>query len=112
VASTWALSFEKIEKAGPTAAELLKFCAFLHPDAIPEEVFHKGAPALEPVLGVAALDALAPNRAISEILKYSLLRRDQNAGTLDIHRLVQTVLKQRMDEERCVASSILCFNTV
>jgi hypothetical protein len=31
VATTWALSFENIEKANPAAAELLRFCAFLHP---------------------------------------------------------------------------------
>ncbi len=32
--------------------------------------------------------------AFSEILKYSLLRRDPNASTLKIHRLVQAVLKR------------------
>ena len=31
-------------------------------------------------------------------LKYSLIRRDPNASTLEIHRLVQAVLKQGMDE--------------
>jgi tetratricopeptide (TPR) repeat protein len=98
VASTWALSFEKIEKANPAAAELLKFCAFLHPDAIPEEVLREGSPELGPVLGVVASDDLALNRAISEILKYSLLRRDPNSRTLEIHRLVQAVLRQGMDE--------------
>jgi tetratricopeptide (TPR) repeat protein len=99
VASTWALSFENIEKANPAGAELLKFCAFLHPDAIPEEVFREGASELGPVLGAVASDELALNRAIAETLKYSLLRRDPNARTLEIHRLVQTVLKQEgMDE--------------
>jgi hypothetical protein len=98
VASTWVLSFENIEKANPVAAELLKFCAFLHPDAIPEEVLSQGAPELGPVLGAVASDELALNRASSEILKYSLLRRDPNARTLEIHRLVQTVLKQGMNE--------------
>jgi hypothetical protein len=44
VATTWELSFEKIEQANPAAAELLRFCAFLHGDEIPEEVFSKGAP--------------------------------------------------------------------
>jgi hypothetical protein len=43
VATTWALSFENIEKANPAAAELLRFCAFLYPDQIPEEMFSKGA---------------------------------------------------------------------
>ena len=98
VATTWALSFENIEKANPAAAELLRFCAFLHPDGIPEEVFSEGAPELGPVLGPVGSDAFALNSAISEILKYSLLRRDPNASTLEIHRLVQAVLKRGMDE--------------
>jgi tetratricopeptide (TPR) repeat protein len=98
VATTWALSFENIEQANPAAAELLKLCAFLHPDPIPEEVFREGAAELGPVLGAAASDELALNRAIAEILKYSLLHRDPNVKTLEIHRLVQAVLKQGMDE--------------
>ena len=81
VATTWALSFENIEKASPAAAELLRFCAFLHPDGIPEEVFSKGAPEREPALGVVASDTLAWNNALAEILKYSLFRRDPNAET-------------------------------
>jgi tetratricopeptide (TPR) repeat protein len=98
VATTWALSFEKIEQANPVAAELLRLCAFMHPDGIPEEVLSKGAPELGPVLGTVGSDAFALNTTISEILKYSLLRRDPMASTLEIHRLVQTVLKQGMDE--------------
>src|SRR5207248_857422 len=38
VATTWSLSFERVEKANPVAAELLQFCAFLDPNAIPEEI--------------------------------------------------------------------------
>jgi tetratricopeptide (TPR) repeat protein len=98
VATTWSLSFEKIEKADPAAAELLRLCAFLHPDGIPEELFSKGAPELGPVLGPVGSDAFALNNVISEILKYSLLRRDPNTHTVEIHRLVQAVLKQAMDE--------------
>ena len=99
VATTWALSFENIERANTAAAELLRFCAFLSPDGIPEEVFSEGAPELGPVLGAVATDAFALNSAFSEILQYSLLRRDANAGTLEIHRLVQDVLKQAMDKD-------------
>jgi tetratricopeptide (TPR) repeat protein len=98
VATTWALSFERIEQAEPAAAELLRFCAFLHPDAIPEEVFREGALELGPVLAPVALDAFAWNNARAEVLKYSLLRCDANAEALKIHRLVQVVLKQGMDE--------------
>ncbi len=99
VAKTWALSFGNVERSNPAAAELLRCCAFLEPDdGIPEELFSKGAQDLGPVLGAAASDPLAWNDALSTILKYSLLRRDPATNTLDIHRLVQAVLKQGMDD--------------
>ena len=71
VATTWALSFENIEKAKQAAAELLRFCAFLSADAIPEEVFSAGIPELGPELGAIISNPLAWNDALSEILKYS-----------------------------------------
>jgi hypothetical protein len=61
----WALSFEKIEKVSPAAAELLRFCAFLHPDGIPEEKFIEGAPELGPVLGPVGSDAFGLNSSAS-----------------------------------------------
>jgi tetratricopeptide (TPR) repeat protein len=98
VAATWSLSFEKIEQANSAAAELLRVCAFLHSDGIPEEVFSKGAPELGAFLETVGSDKYALDEAISEILKYSLLRRDPNIRTLEMHRLVQAVLKQGMTQ--------------
>jgi hypothetical protein len=46
----------------------------------------------------AALLDKRGNSSIGEILKYSLLRRDSKARTLKIHRLVQAVLKEGMDD--------------
>ena len=39
VTTTWVVSFQRIEAQPPAAAELLRLCAYLAPDAIPEEVF-------------------------------------------------------------------------
>jgi hypothetical protein len=46
------------------------------------------------LLEAVASDALAWNDALSEILKYSLLRRDPNASTLEVHRLVQVARRR------------------
>ena len=98
VASTWALSFEQVEQQSPSAAELLRLCAFLHPDAIPEEILTKGAAELGPVLSPVAADPLLLNRAIQVLRRYSLVKRDPDARLLNLHRLVQVVLKEQMDE--------------
>jgi tetratricopeptide (TPR) repeat protein len=99
VATTWSLSFEKVEQANAAAAELLRFCAFLAPDAIPEELFIESAVDLGPTLEPVAADPTMLNTAIRELLKYSLVHRDSETNTLSVHRLVQEVIKDQMDEE-------------
>jgi tetratricopeptide (TPR) repeat protein len=99
VATTWSLSFKNVEQANPAAAELLRFCAFLAPDAIPEELFTESAAGLGPILEPVASNPSSLNAAIRELLKYSLIHRDPETSTLSIHRLVQEVLKHQMDEE-------------
>jgi len=96
VATTWSLSFEKVEHANPVAADLLRLCAFLDPDAIPEELITKGASELGPILKVVADEPIRLNEAIADVRTYSLLRRNPD-HTLTIHRLVQAVLKQGMN---------------
>lgn len=93
VATTWVLSFQKIEQTNPAAAEFLRFCAFLHPDGIPEELFTEGASELGAILGPVAESPLSFNNVLGEILKFSLIRRDMNTKTLDIHPLVQNVIQ-------------------
>ncbi len=98
VSTTFSLSFEKVEQTHPVAAELLRLCAFLAADAIPEEIITEGASELCPLLQPLATDSLALDTALATLRKYSLLRRNAENKTLAIHRLVQAVLKERMDE--------------
>ena len=99
VATTWSLSFEKVEQSLPAAADLLRLCAFLHPDAIPEEMIINGASQLSPALECVVSDVLEFDDAIIALFKYSLIRRNSDSKTLTIHRLVQAVLKDEMDED-------------
>src|SRR6202022_3489574 len=93
VAMTWSLAFEKVKQANPAAAELLRLCAFLHPDEIPESMIIEGASELGPELHVVAQDEMELNLAIGELRKYSLVKRDPELKILNIHRLVQAVIK-------------------
>jgi len=97
VAATWSLSFEKAQQANAGAADLLRLCAYLDPDAIMEEIITKGASELGPALQKVANDPLALHESIGELLNYSLIRRNPD-HTLTIHRLVQAVIKQGMQK--------------
>ena len=99
IAHTLALSFAKVEQAQPVAADLLRFLAFLHPDAIPEELIKQGAPELGLLLQPLATDPFLVNTALAELLRFSLIHRDAATKTLSLHRLTQIVLKDAMDEE-------------
>jgi tetratricopeptide (TPR) repeat protein len=98
VAMTWALSFQQIEQANPAAADLLRLCAFLDPNVIPEELITASASELGPNLKPVAANAFRLNGAIEELLKFSLVKRNSDEKILSIHRLVQTILIDRMNK--------------
>ncbi|MBF6596583.1 MAG: tetratricopeptide repeat protein, partial [Thermaceae bacterium] len=99
VATTWSLSFEKVEQQSLAAADLLRLCAFLDPSAIPEEILTRGAPGLGAALDQAVNDQTGLDEAVRELRKVSLLRRDTQAKLLSLHRLVQAVLRENMDDQ-------------
>jgi tetratricopeptide (TPR) repeat protein len=102
VATTWSLSFDLVKEANPAAADLLCLCAFLAPDAIPEAIITEGAPHLGTLLAPVGADPYLLDQAIEALRAYSLLHRDTRSGAenmLSMHRLVQAVLKDQMDEQ-------------
>jgi tetratricopeptide (TPR) repeat protein len=98
VTVTFTLAFEKVAAASATAAALVRACAFLAPDAIPEEIFREGAEAFGEPLSTLAESKLALSQAIAEAARFSLISRNPQAKTLTIHRLVQEVLRSAMDD--------------
>jgi tetratricopeptide (TPR) repeat protein/DNA-binding CsgD family transcriptional regulator len=99
VVGTWSLAFEQVDQANPAAADLLRLCAFLDPDIIPEAIFIDGASALGAALAPTASDVLLLNEAIGVLRRFSLVRRVPEAKLLNMHRLVQVVLRDRMDAQ-------------
>jgi tetratricopeptide (TPR) repeat protein len=96
VATTWSLSFEKLQQASPAATELLTFCAFLAPDSIPEKLLTGGAAYVGDVLYPVASDALQLDFACKEVLRFSLFHREADRRTITMHRLVQAILQENL----------------
>lgn len=95
VATTWALAFDYIEQSAPLAADILRLCAFLDPDAIPEEILLAG---MQTPFLPTNIDQIQLGEAIGSLLRFSLVRRNIEARTLTIHRLVQITIQQTMTE--------------
>jgi tetratricopeptide (TPR) repeat protein len=97
VTITFSLAFQQVASANAAAADMLRACAFLAPDAIPEEIFVSGAGELGENLSPMADGGINLVKMMGEAGRFSLLRRNAKSGTIEIHRLVQEVLKDEMD---------------
>jgi tetratricopeptide (TPR) repeat protein/transcriptional regulator with XRE-family HTH domain len=100
VATTWSLSFERVEQTNPAAAELLHLCAYLSPDHIPEELLTTGAPYWPAALQHAVADLFTLNQVVAVLLQFSLVKRLPKDHQLSIHRLVQIVQMESMEPQQ------------
>ncbi|HZO86771.1 MAG TPA: tetratricopeptide repeat protein [Chthonomonadaceae bacterium] len=105
VAKTWEINFRQIEAHYPSSAELLRFCAFLDPDAIPMELALAGTAigntALAQRMSQIRSDAEAEllyDELLEPLNRYSLARINANT-TFSLHKMVQAVLRDRMQED-------------
>ncbi len=96
VATTWSLSFDKVAQSSQAAVDLLRIYAFLSPDTIPEEIVIDGSSRLGPNLQHVQ-DEFSFNQVIAELRRYSLIHRNTKTQTVNIHRLVQAVFRDKMD---------------
>ncbi len=99
VEKTFTLAFERLQQQDAAAADLLTACCFLAPDEIPEALLIKGKAHLTAELQAVLSEPFRLNDAFKHLLAYALLRRNSQTATLSVHRLVQTVLKERLSEE-------------
>lgn len=96
VATTWDLSFRRIEQTNPAAAEFLQLCAVVAPDQFPEELLTQGAAFWPDALREAVADRFRLNQLLETGLSFSLVKRVGEARMLSLHRLVQVVQRARM----------------
>ncbi len=100
VATTFKLSMQRVEREQRAAADLLRVCAFLQAEAIPEELFVAGAAHLGPGLEALAADPAHLDQAVAVLRRLSLVQRQAETHTLSMHWLVQAVLLDAMTEEK------------
>ncbi|GLW33018.1 FxSxx-COOH system tetratricopeptide repeat protein [Actinoplanes regularis] len=99
-AGTWRLSLERIRADFPAAARLLEVCAFFAPEPIPMRLLYSSrfVDLLQP-LDPTLQEPLLIGRLVQEIGRYALARFDAGQNTIEMHRLVQTVIRSDMSPE-------------
>jgi tetratricopeptide (TPR) repeat protein/DNA-binding XRE family transcriptional regulator len=96
VTTTVLLAVEQSAREHHVAPALLRLCAFLQSDAIPEEMLVAGAPYMEPELESALADPYQFDLMLAALRSASLVSRHPRTKTLSVHRLVQAVLRDQM----------------
>jgi tetratricopeptide (TPR) repeat protein len=97
VATTWTLALDQVRVQAPAAEDLLTLCAFLAPDDLPRTLVREHADQLPDRLQQVAGDRLAIDQTLAVLGRFSLVTVGDQ--TLAVHRLVQTVVRQHLDQE-------------
>jgi hypothetical protein len=103
ITTTWSLNFEQVKQTSNASIDLLYVSAFLSPYSIPLELISHGAKELGPALSTSLADVesdpVSLNKVLEPLSKYSLISFDTVHRTYSIHRMVQAVLKDKMDSD-------------
>ena len=100
IMATIQLAMKQVEREQPAAADILRVCALLHAEAIPEELFVESATSayLGPELACLSADPIQFDTAIAALRKLSLVQRQAETHMISLHRLVQVILKEHLPE--------------
>lgn len=94
VAAVWQVSMDSLRSRNAGALELLRLLAFFGPEPVPLSLLHNARLlSLPAALARTVKEPLNRARAIRDIGRYSLLTIDNRAGTVQLHRLVRSVLQ-------------------
>jgi tetratricopeptide (TPR) repeat protein len=101
--AAWSLSVTQLRGKLPEAVELLRCCAFFGPEPIPRDVFipiraldDDNPLNFEPQLAELLANPIRLSRAIKEMARFALAKVDVDTRTLQVHRLVQALLREEM----------------
>jgi tetratricopeptide (TPR) repeat protein len=110
--TAWRLSVTKLREHLPEAMELLRTCAFFGPEPIPRDAFRPVKGPVRPELAQLLATPIRLSKAIATLARYALVRIDPDERTLQVHRLIQALLREELpaplqDEIRSEVHSLI-----
>jgi tetratricopeptide (TPR) repeat protein len=99
VARTWLLSFTDLSVERPAAVELLRLLAFLDPDDIDLDLLGAGRAETGDILARVLGDPLERTETVGALAATSLVTSVAE-GHLRVHRLVQAVTRDQLDDDQ------------
>jgi hypothetical protein len=109
VATTWKMSFQQLKTTNPNSTKILEVLAFLNPDEILVDFLKAGSSLLPNELKLILNDVLILRQSLRGLQRYSLIRVWDKGRKITIHRLVQSVIRDDLDNE---SRSLLSAQTI
>ncbi|MBO3749695.1 tetratricopeptide repeat protein [Streptosporangiaceae bacterium NEAU-GS5] len=97
--AAWSLSVSQLKDRMPQAVEVLRACAFFGPEPIPRDVFRRGNKAKAARLSPILSDPIQLATALGELGRFALARIDPANRTIQVHRLIQVLLRDDFSHE-------------
>ncbi|MEV6984427.1 FxSxx-COOH system tetratricopeptide repeat protein [Sphaerisporangium sp. NPDC051017] len=101
VLATWNLSFERLKERSPASVRLLELLAFFAPEPVSMDMLY--CDAMVDILvpyDEAMREKLMIGPVIRQLGRYALARVDQADNSIQVHRLIQAVVRDRMNAEQ------------
>src|SRR3984957_18145289 len=105
VVATWNLSFDRLKQRSPAAVRLLQLCAFFSAGPISMDLLYSDEmnESLLP-FDETLSEKLMLGRVIRDNRRLAVVKVDQGTNSLQIHRLVQAVIRSQMSDEEQVGA--------
>ncbi|PZS22593.1 MAG: cytochrome C [Pseudonocardiales bacterium] len=101
--AAWKLSVSKLNEQLPEAVDLLRCCAFFGAEPIPRDLFIRTIQDVQPQLGGLLAKPILLTKAIRELGRFALARIDAVSRTIQVHRLIQALLREELSpEQQCL----------
>lgn len=100
VAATWNVSIARLRERSPAAVRLLQLCAFFAPEPISMNLLY-GKEMFDALMRYdpGLREKLLMGRVVREIGRFALAKVDHEGNSIQVHRLVQAVVRSQLTEE-------------
>lgn len=97
--STWDLSLDRLKERSPAAYRMLQFCSVFAPEiALDLLTSDRMAEALAPI-DPSVTERVMRSAPIQQMSRLALIKVDPHAGQVQMHRVLQAVVRDRMTED-------------
>ncbi|ASW54132.1 FxSxx-COOH system tetratricopeptide repeat protein [Plantactinospora sp. KBS50] len=99
VEATWDLSINRLAEQGPAAYRLLQLCSVLAPEIALEIIYSDEMAEQIVSIDPSVSERLVRGALVQQINRLALLKLDVQGGQIQIHRLLQAVVRDRMSSQ-------------